>query len=458
MELSPKQQALELIKNSNKILLTTHARPDGDAIGSLIAIFLVLKKLGRDVTAVLSDAIPRFLSFLPGTGEISSSLSGSRDFIISIDQSKTKASSLSYSIDGDRLNIVIVPSFGEFKPSDVVFSQGAFKFDLIIILDCPDFDQIGKTFDENASLFLETPTINIDHHATNEYYATVNLVDLTATSTCEILVGVLEALGKELIDENVATCLLAGIITDTGSFQHSNTTPKSFTIAAQLIANGARQQEIIKYIYKTKPLTTLKLWGRVLSKIRQDKENRMVWSVVSYQDLIESGAGEEEISGVIDELLSSAPETDVVFLISERKPRLIYCSLRTAKGVSASKIATSFGGGGHQEAAGFRIENADLGEAEAKIVARIRQFQKEKLGEREDQKKPAQVLEQITPEEDLVFAPTVPDSEQSNPIIEEESDGQNNDNQNQNDEKYPLLSRYINMKEKKKKQFRPPHL
>ena len=378
MELTSKQQTTELIKKSQNILLLS-PQADGDSIGAEIALFLIFKKMGKNPVMVCSEDIPSILSFLPQIPEIQKDLSVLRDLVISLDCSQAKVAKLGYKMEGDKLNIMITPQKGSFSAKDISTNQGAAKFDLIIILDTADLDMLGSLYDDNAEIFYKTPVINIDHHASNNYYGKVNLVDLTATSTCEILTSIVEALGEEktLIDEDIATALLAGIICDTGSFQNANTTPKSFTVAAQLIAQGARQQEVIKNVYKTKPLSTLRLWGRILAQIREDKEHKFIWSLVTLRDLEQTSARESEISGAMDELLTSAPSAEIIILLSEREDG-IYGSIRTAKGADAVEIAKMFGGGGHSKAAAFQLKNTNLATVEKEMIEKIREFQKKR--------------------------------------------------------------------------------
>jgi phosphoesterase RecJ-like protein len=192
----------------------------------------------------------------------------------------------------------------------------------------------------------------------------------------------MESLAREkpLLDEDIATALLTGIITDTGSFQNANTTPKSLTVAAQLVAAGARQQEIIRNIFKTKPLSTLKLWGKVLESVQEDLEHRFIWAKVKHDDFTETGATETETSGVIDELLKSAPNVDFALLLSERQEGL-HGSLRAiAQGVDVSAIAKIFGGGGHEAAAAFQLPTSTLALHEQEILAKLRNYQERKTG------------------------------------------------------------------------------
>ena len=223
--------------------------------------------------------------------------------------------------------------------------------------------------------------INLDHHAGNDFFGKINWVDLTATSSAEILVSLIESLAREkpLIDEDIATGLLTGIITDTGSFQNANTTPKSLTVAAQLVAAGGRQQEIIRHVFKTKPLTTLKLWGRILESVRLDSEGRFIWAKISRDDFQATGAQETETSGIIDELLKSAPNIDFVLLLAEKSGELDGSLRAVAPGVDVSLIAKLFGGGGHEAAAGFQLPGATIVTNEEEILAKIRGYQQSKI-------------------------------------------------------------------------------
>ncbi|MCL5407406.1 MAG: DHH family phosphoesterase [Patescibacteria group bacterium] len=384
MELTPKQQTTEQIKAAKKILLLTHTSPDGDALGSLLALSLVLKQLGKEVTAVVPDQIAASLKFLPNIGEILKSFSSAKDFIITIDTSKVQIDRLGYKHipQESKLNIVITPIGGTFEEKDVAFSHGSPKFDLMIVLDSPDLERLGSLYDSQSALFYETPVINIDHHAGNDFFGKINWVDLTATSTAEILVSLVESLSREksLLNEDVATALLTGIITDTGSFQNVNTTPKSLTVAAQLVAAGGRQQEIIRHIFKTKPLSTLKLWGKILAKVQSEPEFRFVWSKIERNDFTETGAEEAETTGIIDELLKTAPNIDFAMLITERQDG-VHGSLRAVSpGVDVSAITKLFGGGGHEAAAAFQMYGANLAEKESEILAKIRDYQQKRAG------------------------------------------------------------------------------
>ncbi|MBI4023314.1 hypothetical protein HY375_04075, partial [Candidatus Berkelbacteria bacterium] len=159
----------------------------------------------------------------------------------------------------------------------------------------------------------------------------------------------------------------------------TNTTPKSFTVAAQLVAAGARQQEIVQHIYKTKPLSTLKLWGTVLSKIQEDRERRFIWSTVAAGDFKAFDAADSETGGVIDELLKTVPAIDFALLLSEKQGDLTGSLRGVSRQVNVADVAKLFGGGGHEMAAAFRIAGGSLADNESEIIDKIRAFQATRL-------------------------------------------------------------------------------
>lgn len=377
MELSPKQQVVDILKRSERVLFLTHANPDGDALGSQLAFSLALKKLNKEAVAVSSGEIAANYAFLSEIKNLVKEFKDTKDFVISLDVSKVQAEKVLYKMNGDKLNIIVSPKEGEFKPEMLSSASAGHRFDLIVVLDCPDLERLGSIYESNAELFFDVPVVNIDHHPGNDMFGAINLVDITATSTAEILVSVIESLSGDpkFVSDEIATSLLTGIITDTNSFQNSNTTPKSLTVAAQLVAGGAKQQEIIKNIYKTKPLSTLKLWGRALSRLTEEKASKFVWATLSKKDFAEVGAQENESSGVIDELLKSASGIDFALLLSEKGEGL-HGSLRsTNKLTDVSQIAKLFGGGGHTMAAAFQLQKTSLKESQDKVIGEIKKFQ-----------------------------------------------------------------------------------
>ncbi len=375
---------MDLIKRSNRILVLPSSPPDGDSIGSAIALYIALKKLQKEVTVICGDPVPDVFDFLPNVKMVGNKLISSSDFIITLDCKRVKTDKIKNFIEDDKVNIIITPKEGNFSENDISFTKGKIDYDLIITTDCAELNQLRGIYENNIELFHQLPILNIDHHISNTHFGKINYVDIMASSATELILPILEELTKsegiDLIDEDIATLLLTGIITDTGSFQNANTTPRAFERASRLIAYGARQQEIIQYVYKTKQLSQLKLWGRVLSKIQTDEKHHIVWSVVSQQDFRDTGSLEEETGDIIDELMTNAPGAEIVILMKEKKEGGISVSIRTTTPtVDAAKIAEEFGGGGHTQAAGFRMEDVPLMDAEYKVINVVRQYQAKRL-------------------------------------------------------------------------------
>lgn len=413
------KQIVELMKKSSRILVLPSSPPDGDSIGSAVALYITLRKLNKDVTVICSDEIPDVLDFLPNMKIVGNKLMSSNDFVISVDCRKIQVDKVKTITENDKLNFILTPKEGgNISENDITFNKGEVAYDLIITVDCAELSQLRHIYENNIEMFHRIPVINIDHHISNTHFGKINYVDIMASSTTELLLPLLGDLAKEenvdLIDEDVATLLLTGIITDTGSFQNANTTPRAFEVASELIAYGARQQEIIQYIYKTKQLSQLKLWGRVLSKIQTDDKHHIIWSIVSQQDFRDTGSLEEETGDIIDELMTNAPGAEIVFLMKEKKDGTISGSIRTTTpAVDAAKIAEHFGGGGHTQAAGFRLEATDLRDAEYKVISYMRTVQAERLNLELPQPDPDPEPTPPTPEP--ISPPSIPIPENPEP-------------------------------------------
>ena len=384
MELTPKQQALDRIKNAERILVLTHADPDGDALGSLLALTHALRKLNKTVTPLVYQTPSPIFDFLPGIEAVQTEPPRRGDFLITVDTTSTREIKLGYKRDeaNNRILIMMTPAEGRIKPEDVQIEPSTYDIDLIINLDCNSINRLGDFYNQHTALFYETPLVNIDHHSDNEQFGAVNWVDVTATSTAEILVSLFEALSRDitLLDAESATNLLTGIITDTGSFKNPNTTPKSLTVAAQLVAAGAHQQEIIQRLYKVKPISTLRLWGKALASIQERSDLRVLWTTISKRDFAETGAESGEAKGLVDELLKTAQGVAFVFILKELDDA-VHVSFRSVeKGIAVSEIAKSLGGGGHDVAAGAEIEDS-LTNAEQRVLEAIAAFWQRRTGQ-----------------------------------------------------------------------------
>lgn len=244
-ELTPKQQASELIKQAHNIIIVTGREPNNDQLSAAIAMQRALNKLQKQASVVITDALPKS-SALYDTQFISQDVQGVRDFIISLDMHAVVVDKLKYNVEGEKLDITITPLNGNFSAQDVSFEQGPYKFDLVITLGVPQITKLDKIVEQNPTIFDGLHLINIDYHRINEQFGSVNYIDENASSVCEMLVSLFESLEQGMIDESIATALYTGITSATHNFTTPSTSAKSMTVAAQMLAAGAKQQEIVK--------------------------------------------------------------------------------------------------------------------------------------------------------------------------------------------------------------------
>jgi nanoRNase/pAp phosphatase (c-di-AMP/oligoRNAs hydrolase) len=373
MERTPIQQTIEVINKSSNVVIALPKEPSTDAVASGLGLFLALEKLNKKVKVVCNEfVVPPTHQFLPKSKEIHTGLTALRKFIISLDLTRTKVQDLSYDIADNKLNIFITPKSGFFEPRDVTTSVSSYDHDLIIIIDALDLEALGKVYDDNTEFFYNTPIVNIDHHPANEYFGQINVVDLVATSTSEIIFELVREFKEPVLDEYIATSFLTGIISKTKSFQSNSVTPKSLAISSHLIENGARRDEIIKNLYRTKSINTLKLWGRALARLKTEQDGKIVWSLLNQQDFIKSGAREEELDGVIDELIINTPNAEAVILLYESGQQSVKALVNTVQAVDALTMLKDFSPTGTRNFIRCSFPGKNLLESEAIVLDRAR--------------------------------------------------------------------------------------
>ncbi|HPN96598.1 MAG TPA: bifunctional oligoribonuclease/PAP phosphatase NrnA [Candidatus Moranbacteria bacterium] len=293
-----------VIQKSENILLFAHSRPDGDTVGSVLALKEYAQRLGKNIDVACFDPFPEFLkSFTP-----------------------------------ERF---LFPDHLDFK-----------KYKLIIACDSVErgFEKIVSNFSNDQVVAL------IDHHPNITLAKDINIIDPSFSSVCEIIYEFFVSNDIEL-SRQMATYLMLGIIGDTGIFQHSNTTPKIMEIASILMKKGAPITKIVQTTFSNKNICTLKLWGRAFERAKINSANGMILSVITHRDLEECQASTEDIAQVAS-ILNTVPGTKFSLILSERGDGIVKGSFRSEeyKGVDVSKIAAQFGGGGHKLASGFEIK------------------------------------------------------------------------------------------------------
>jgi len=308
-------QIKELLEKSKKILLTTSKQTTGDGLASSLAMFLFLKKINKNCEIIIDDFIlPQEYSFLPQVEEIKKEAARLKKFIINLNIAQTGIEELSYDVDGQNLKIFVSPKQGVFTPEDLKFATSEFTYDLIIVLGTPDLESLGKLYDHHRDLFYQLPVINIDHQPANEQYGHLNLVDITAASSSEVVYSLINDWPEKLLDEKIATCLLTGLISATQGFRTAKVTPQSLVAAGELMKLGANRQNIVNQLYQTKTIDALKLWGRLLSRLQYDPRLKLIHSKLNPFDFTESNATEKDLGNIIDELISHHPSAELIIL------------------------------------------------------------------------------------------------------------------------------------------------
>lgn len=312
------QSSIDMLTGAARLLVVCHANPDGDAIGSLLGLGQLLEHAYPDkqVVLVCKDPAPETMQFLPGTERI---------------------------------------------VHDVLVQEG----DAVVFVDSAEPKLTGLT-ESHSQLFAESmSSVNIDHHPTNTNFARHNHIDPNAASACEIIVEIADIAGWQLTPD-IATCLMTGVYTDTGGLLHSNTTQQVYRTVARLLRAGARQQQIVKAVFRTAKLSTLKLWGRVMEKISITDEGGAV-SAVTKGDFAATGAHYSELTGAID-YLNAVPGMRFSMILSERDGK-VKGSIRTLRDdVDVAEMASAFDGGGHKKAAGFALPGKLKPEVRWKVV------------------------------------------------------------------------------------------
>jgi bifunctional oligoribonuclease and PAP phosphatase NrnA len=256
----------------------------------------------------------------------------------------------------------VIPEAYRFLSTDLVVppSQVPEEPDVMVTFDAGSADRLGEL--GKVAQAAKTLVV-IDHHVTNAGFGHINLIDPDAAATAEMVVDLLDGLGWP-IDVEVGTALLTGLVTDTGRFQYSNTTPRTLRAAARMVEAGARPEVIGRHVYEETPFGYLHAAGAVLSRAQLDPERRFVWSVLTVEDLKAAGISPSETDPLID-AIRVAQESDVALLVKEMDDDRMKGSLRSRGRVDVGAIAVELGGGGHHNAAGFTFK----GTAEAAVEA-----------------------------------------------------------------------------------------
>lgn len=312
-------QAGQWIHRADHLLIASHLNPDGDALGSTLAVANICKQIGKKVTCVNESPIPEKFSFLPGIHEIQ-------------------------------------------QPESLKTT-----FQHVIAVDAADRSRLGEKvlqlFDDDVFI------LNIDHHITNDQFGTVNIICPEACSTAEVIYQWVSEFGNIQWNPSLATCLYTGLLTDTGGFRYQNTSADVLRKAAQLVDYGASASQIAEQSLETSTIEQLKILQRALATLQMSANGQVAWLEVRKEDFDQTGATHEDLAGLVN-MARNLVGVEVGILFYEKRPNEVKVSFRSRNRIDVAKIAKQMGGGGHARAAGCTI-HGELSAVKQQVIQRI---------------------------------------------------------------------------------------
>lgn len=316
-EMNPPEKVIELIKKNSSFLITSHINPEGDALGSELALALTLEKIGKSVKIWNRDPVPEIYKFLPYSEKI---------------------------YHGENINR---------------------RYDVLILVDCGNMDRTGWVDKNNLpanSVFV------IDHHLTESPLKDNGWIEPDASSTGEMIYNLVSSLGIE-IDLDIAVNIYTAIMTDTGSFRYSSTTPDAFRIAGILVEKGVNPSKINREIYESFPFRKIRLLGYALRTVGKNQDGRVAWMTINKRMFKLANARAEDTEEFVNNL-RSVKGVEVAILFRQKGLKAFKVSFRSRGKVDVAKIAEVFGGGGHRNAAGCELKG-NLTEIKKKVVKMV---------------------------------------------------------------------------------------
>jgi bifunctional oligoribonuclease and PAP phosphatase NrnA len=313
------RRAVEVLEAADEVALACHVNPDADALGAMLGLSAFLRRRGvRTVCSYGNEPLdaPRWASLLPGSDDL------------------------------------VPPSAFSHAPA------------VMVTCDCASFDRLGPL---GGPASRASELIWIDHHRSNDGSGTIRLVDGDASSTCELVFELIEAMGGP-VDRDVAICLYAGLVTDTGRFQYQATTPETLRVAARLREHDFDHAALVRALYEDQEPGALRLLGVALGRMAEVPDPGVVWTYVTQADLKEARIGPADTDDLID-VLRSARGPDVAVVLKQQRDGRFKVSMRSRGAHDLSVVAAAFGGGGHRLAAGYTSEHGPQGTIDELVTA-----------------------------------------------------------------------------------------
>ncbi|KPK96221.1 hypothetical protein AMJ80_01145 [bacterium SM23_31] len=324
----------EVIQNNRTFTITTHVNPDGDAVGSELALYNFLRQRGKNVRIINGNPLPVVYNFLVDSPDL----------------------------------------FGVFSEAD---EEWVAKCDVIFVLDISRLERL--IWMESCIKSSTAYKVCIDHHEGNDCFTDLTIINESACATAELIYELIIILGGT-IDRQTAEALYVAILTDTGSFTHSNVTERAHFIAAELIKHGVKPAEIFNKVYANSSWERVDLFMQTLSTLKKECGGKLAWMKITTDMFSAAGAVREEIEGFVDYPLNIAG-VEMAILFLEVPDRGTKISLRAKNKIDVHKFAQQFGGGGHKHSAGIRLFDVDIDSAVTRILEKAQLLFTEPFGE-----------------------------------------------------------------------------
>ncbi|MCB9802911.1 hypothetical protein H6761_02755 [Candidatus Nomurabacteria bacterium] len=349
------EQLKKMLNQADQILLTGPENPNVDVLSTAAAWAIFLLSKNKKVNLVFSGHLPR-VDFLPANLDFEDKLEAFGKFKILVDLKKTKIKQLSYDVKDDILAIDLLPEGGFLNPADIKSFSEDYRYDLIISFGAQNLQSLGATFAQAREFFHQKPIINIDRQVANENFGQLNIVETTATSLAEVSHQFLQ---KNLNPE-IATALLAGMISATNSFQSAQVTPQTLDLASALIISGADRAKVIEVLYRTKNIDVLKVWGKVLSRI--SKKGNIISSYLEHQEVENLP---DDFQELVRDLILSTPQSQVAVIFYQLDFESTEVWLYSKNNIDALALVKNWSGEGSRQFAKFSIaKQIDLAQEE----------------------------------------------------------------------------------------------
>ncbi len=373
MALNTHEQLISMLERSLSPVIVLAEQSTLDDFTAAYSCASLLAKMNKPVDIVTSGGVaPKAIEFLRSPAPVRGDIEQLRKMTVRVKGDKAEIGEVVQRDEDGDLVLDLIPKSGVWSAEDVIVSTDRYRHDLVIAVGCVDLESLGSLHVKYADFFFDTPIVNIDCSPKNEHYGQLNYVDVNAVACSEVCHDLFERVDESLIDEEVATSLLAGMIHKTKSFKAENVTPKTLKTASSLIARGARRAEIVEKLYKTRSVETLRLWGRALARLKSDERFGIVWTLLTKQDFVRAGTDTSSLDSIVEELISTSPNTQVAAVFYETDEG-VEVMLHASRPHDALELGAPFRAAGTREEAQLVLRDTGIVDAEKMVVERVKE-------------------------------------------------------------------------------------